>query len=154
MARCARLQFGGRSEVRRRKLSRPRIQREFLPWFEEASSRFAVPVLLGRRTARRWKLRFGGGTTSALRPELHGCEIGVYAEWGEDAWDQVLSLLVAPRRTPFGYINLWTLPEYREPYATREALWRSELFEPFLRWVNETLAPASHLGVWVRARVT
>ncbi len=46
-----------------------------------------------------------------------------------------------------GYVDLWTMAEYREPYATLDALWRAQLFEPFLQWVNETLAPALHLGL-------
>lgn len=47
-----------------------------------------------------------------------------------------------------GYVDLWTMAEYREPYATLDALRRAQLFEPFLQWVKETLAPALHLEPW------
>ena len=131
-----------------RKLPRPAIQRAFLAWHEEAAARLAVPVLLGHRTDRRWTLSFGGGITAALHPWLYGYGIGVDVQWEGMSWDLVLCLEAAPRRTPTGYVDHMILPEYREPYATEEALWRGQLFEPFLSWVNETLAPARYLGIW------
>ena len=134
--------------MRRRRLPRPWIQRAFLRWLEEASARLAVPILLGRRTDRSWGLAFGGGTTPALSGALWRHQLLIYADWEGTSWDLVLCLEVAVRRTSAGYVDLWVRPEYREPYPTREALWREEVFEPFLRWVNETLAPALFLGVW------
>lgn len=120
--------------MRRRQLPRPAIQRAFLAWHEEAAARLAVPLLLGRRTDRRWTLSFGGGITPALHPWLYGYGIAVEVQWKGVAWDLVFCLEAAPRRTPAGgYVDHMTLPEYREPYATREALWRAALFEPCLR---------------------
>ncbi len=134
--------------VQRRKRPRPRIQRAFLLWFREEGARFAVFIRLGRRTDQNWDLTLGGGTTPALRPWLYGYGIAVEAYWQATSWDLVLCLDAAPRRTPLGYVDDMTLPEYRRQYESREALWREELFEPFLRWVNETLAPACRLGLW------
>jgi len=134
--------------VERRKLSRPRIQRAFLLWFRKEGARFAIPVRLGRRTDRDWDLALGGGTTSALHPRLHGYGISVDVHWQAMSWDLVLCLDAAPWRTPVGYVDGMTLPECQRPYATREALWREEVFEPFLSWVNEALAPACCLGIW------
>ena len=134
----------------RRKRSRPRpaIQRAFHAWYEGASARFVVPVLLGRRTDRSWTLTLGGSTTPALCSWLYGYGIAVSAEWGGVAWDLVLCLEAAPQRTPLGYLDHMVLPEHRELYASKDELWRAELFEPFLRWVNEELAPARRLGLW------
>jgi hypothetical protein len=33
-------------------------------------------------------------------------------------------------------------------WPTREALWQDQLFEPFLKWVNERLAPATWLRLY------
>jgi hypothetical protein len=33
-------------------------------------------------------------------------------------------------------------------FPSREALWTDHLFEPFLKWVNEKLAPARWLGIF------
>lgn len=93
-------------------------------------------------------LALGGGTTSALRPWLHGYGIAVDVQWEAMSWDLVLCIDAAPRRTSVGYVDDMTLPEYQRPYETREALWREEVFEPFLSWVNEALAPACCLGIW------
>ena len=60
----------------------------------------------------------------------------------------MLCLDAAPRRTFVGYVDDMVLPEYQRPYETREALWREEVFEPFLSWVNDVLAPACCLGIW------
>lgn len=134
--------------TRKRSRPRPAIQRAFHAWYEGASARFAVPVLLGRRTDRCWTLTLSGGTTPALRSWLYGYGIAVSVEWGGVAWDLVLCLEAAPRRTPLGYLDHMVLPEYREPYATKDELWWAELFELFLRWVNEDLATACRLGLW------
>ncbi len=83
-----------------------------------------------------------------MRPWLYGYGIAVSAEWGGVAWDLVLCLEAAPQRTPLGYLDQMVLPEYRELYATEDELWQAELFEPFLHWVNEDLAPACRLGLW------
>lgn len=136
------------SRVERRKLPRPRFQRAFLLWFKKEGSRFAVPVRLGRRTDRGWDLPLGGGTTSALQPWLHGYGIAVDVQWQAMSWDLVLCLDAAPRRTSVGYVDDRVLPKYQRPYETREALWREEVFEPFLSWVNDVLAPACCLGIW------
>jgi hypothetical protein len=38
-------------------------------------------------------------------------------------------------------------PESPELFPSREALWIDHLFEPFLKWVNEQLAPAHWLQI-------
>ena len=134
--------------AQRRKHPRPRIQRAFLLWFRGEGARFAVSIRLGRRTDQSWDLTLGGGTTPALRRWLYGYGIAVEAYWQATSWDLVLCLDAAPRHTPLGYVDEMMSPDDRRLYETRAALWREELFEPFLCWVNETLAPAQRLGLW------
>jgi hypothetical protein len=134
--------------LQRRKLPRPRIQRAFALWFDEAATHLTVPVRLGRRTDQYWEMTFGGETTPVLSACLHSYGIDVEAHWQNVLWDLVLSLDAAPERMSTGYVNMFTLPEYRMPYATREAFWRGEVFEPFASWVNDTLASAHAVGLW------
>ena len=37
------------------------------------------------------------------------------------------------------------LPEYKKVFPTRRALWRSDVFDPLKRWINETLASGEML---------
>ena len=113
-----------------------------------AAARLKVPVHLGRRTEQYWEMSFGGETRSVLFGCLHIYGLDVEVLWQNVSWDLVLSLDAAPERISMGYVNMFTLPEYRMPYATREAFWRGEVFEPFESWVNNTLASANAIRLW------
>lgn len=55
-----------------------------------------------------------------------------------------------PVPVPGGYRCAWCL-EFVSIWPTREALWREHLFEPLMSWVNDQLAPASHVLLFGRA---
>ena len=40
------------------------------------------------------------------------------------------------------------VPEARVVRLSREAVWWQDGFEPLLEWINEELAPATHVGLW------
>ena len=72
--------------------------------------------------------------------------------------DMLVSYSTSPKRVPGGYIceqcrDFIQSGYHPDPEAklvvlpTREAVWESDLFEPFLVWVNQSLAPATTLYV-------
>ena len=63
-----------------------------------------------------------------------------------------------PKRVPNGYVCDQCPKDDRPVFPSREALWRAEVFEPFLEWVNHDLANSvavsisgtPHLATWAR----
>ena len=124
-----------------------RFQRVFLAWLDESRERLAVPVTVSRRTRDRLDLTFGDAAPM-LEASVSAWEVIVSAEWEGDCVDLVFEVDVGPQRVPGGYVCDRCEPEKREVFPTREALWRDHLFEPFVQWVNQELAPARFVGVW------
>jgi len=127
-------------------LPRPRIQRAFVRWFRENRARFAVPVRLTKITARGIELNFPSHP-DCLSVWLSRSELDVFVEWKGDCWDMLISLDCAPEPVPGGY-RCALCTESVTIWPTREALWCDHLFEPFLTWVNERLAPACWLSLY------
>ena len=127
---------------------RPRIQRAFIYWLQENKHRFNVPVQIARRTDRTIELAFDG-----LHPAFSGClnsrGIEIYVNWQGLTWDTLYSIEVEPSVTAVGYHCKWFYPEYQQLYINREALWVNELFEPFLTLINEKLATAKWLALYL-----
>jgi hypothetical protein len=63
-------------------------------------------------------------------------------------WDFLLDPDSEPKRVPGGYVCDLGPPESRSVFPNRPALWTDHLFEPFLEWVNETLAKAKWLALY------
>jgi hypothetical protein len=65
-------------------------------------------------------------------------------------WDQLLWLYADEEPGPggVGWVDDSVYPEYRIIHPTREALWRTNVFEDFMTWINEDLAHATHLAIW------
>lgn len=120
---------------------RPRFHREFFKWFEENRHRFAVPVILLMRRERGLKLGFVGVSpaihASLGRHDGTAClEVGI--KWDGRIWGFPFSLC-----TPDYHSSI-----ARKPNQDRAALWKEFLFEPFLEWVNGSLAPAICIGLF------
>ena len=149
--------------------NRPRraLHRAFLRWLRQNSMRFAVPLSIDRRTDTAIEFSFRG-----VNPTIKGavvCDgISAYVEWRDKLWDFFVDFDAAPRRqstravhddvlrfrgrhckTPnrLGFYCMLCKPDARTVYASRYALWRNEVFEPFLEWVNSDLAHAQRLGI-------
>lgn len=130
-------------------LRRPRIQRAFESWFKKNSTRFAVPILLTKITSRGIKLRFHN-YPDCLSVWLSSNELAVHVDWQGEWWDMIIDLDVWPYHTRGGYKCKCCLVEPGESaviFPSREALWQDHLFDPFLEWVNEELAPARWLQI-------
>jgi hypothetical protein len=63
-------------------------------------------------------------------------------------WDFLLDMDTEPRRVPGGYVCDLCPSEPRPVFPNRPALWTDHLFEPFLEWVNESLAKAKWLALY------
>jgi hypothetical protein len=126
---------------------RPRIQRAFLCWFIENRTRFAVPIRLTKITAKQVELKFHN-YPDCLSVSLSRNELNIFVEWQGEQWDTLLSLDAYLSRTPVGYKCTQCVPDDGESitlFPSREALWQDHLFNPFLTWANEKLAPARWL---------
>ena len=125
-------------------MPKPRIQRCFLTWLEEARPRLAVQPRLIRRTRRSIELRFEG-ITAAISANLNNYEVNVWVERRGTFWDIIFNPWVEVRGRRGGYFCGACPANGRASYATREALWQAHLFEEFEQWVNDDLARATHL---------
>ena len=126
---------------------RPRIQRCFIGWLETARPRLSIQPRVTRRSDCLLQMAFDG-LPPAIGAHLSRFEIDVWVEWDGVGWDLVFNeyIQVAGRRG--AYVCEACPPEARTTYASREALWRDHLFEAFLTWINNTLAPASALALY------
>lgn len=133
----------------RKRLPRPRIQRAFVCWFNENRGRFNTSVRVGRVSARLVELHFPG-YPACLSACLSPDELNVYVTWQGECWDLLSSLEASPFHTAQGWKCRQCVIENADSarlFPSRESLWQDHLFEPFLRWVNEELAPARWLQV-------
>ena len=131
---------------------RPRFQRAFLAWLEEARPRLALQPRLIRRTDETLVLRFDG-----LRPDIE-------AEIERDPRGSSVSIFVQPAfavggpsillyldtdvvAAPGGYV----FPDDTSPdapvFQDRASAWQHLLFEPFLKWINGKLAKADSVAL-------
>ena len=126
---------------------RPRIQRCFVDWLEAARPRLSVQPRVTRHSDRFLEIAFDG-LTPAISAYLGSYDIDVWVEWDGHCWDVVFHAHVVPAGRRSARICDTCPSEAHSTYANREALWRDHLFETFLFWVNETLAPASVLALY------
>ncbi len=132
-----------------KRLPRPRIQRAFVRWFNENYTRFMVSVRLTKITAKGVELHFHN-YPDCLLVWLSNNEINVHVEWQGKYWDELIDLNAYPCHAPGGYKCKLCVQENGESatlFPNRESLWLDHLFEPFLKWVNEKLAPALWLQI-------
>jgi hypothetical protein len=131
---------------------RPRIQRAFLSWFAENGRRFACPIRIKDRTRNYIELEFIGAN-GMVSASLTYWEINVSFDWQGECWDLFICFEAMPELTAEGYVCSLCVPElcWPEPiasYLTRDHLWRNHLFEPFLDWVNTTLAISPWIEIY------
>jgi len=128
---------------------RPRIQRAFESWFKKNGTRFAVPLRVTKIEGKGMELRFDN-YPDCLSVWLSSNELAVHINWQGEWWDMIIDLDVWPCDARGGYKCKDCLVEPGESaviFPTREALWQDHLFDPFLKWVNEKLAPARWLQI-------
>jgi hypothetical protein len=126
--------------------SRPRIQREFLRWFIQYRSQFAVPLRISKRTRRSFELEFVGAK-AMIGASLTSWGINVWFHWQGECWDFLNCFDVIPKLINNGYICTLCEYEHRVIFLSREQLWKEHLFNPFLEWINNELAQAPWIEI-------
>lgn len=144
-------------------LRRPRIQRAFVRWFKENRNRFEVPVRLVKITAKGVELRFQNYPDCLSVWLSRNDELGVFVTWQGKLWDTLIGPSGSVRRWSRsirrdaprnwhedyreGYVCIFCLHEFPNVmlFSSPEALWQDHIFDSFLEWVNEELAPARWL---------
>ena len=129
---------------------RPPFLAAFLDWLRTESGRLVLPVTVDMATSSRGKLRIQGVHPAICIPLDRHREINASVVWEGEGWDALLWLDAHEKRGPggVGWINGGFRPEFQVVHPTREALWRADVFEPLLTWINEDLAHATHLALW------
>ena len=135
---------------------RPRIQRAFFRWLAQNQNRLVLELFIENRTDRYVEFSFVGvnGTISAT---LNGYEIYVSAKLKGECWDLLGDWDSSPIHCPSGYfckscrdhfITNNPSNEFTRFFSSREAVWVDDIFEPFLKWINEDLATSKWLGFY------
>jgi hypothetical protein len=127
--------------------ARRRIHRAFLEWMQENRHRFLVPVVIRHRTDRAIELSFAGYNL-CLSACLSDWSIDVPVNWQGQCWDLLCSFESAASPVEGGYHCLLCSPEERQLFGSRDELWIAEVFDPFLEWINETLAQSSWIALY------
>ena len=136
-----------RQHLRQRKRARPQIQRAFLDWLDDAEPRLKRRVRVTRRTDQVVEFGFDVGA-SALMGRLSRTEVEIYAHLRGDVWDMIFWLWIDVTTDIGGYYCSACARKGRVHFISREELWKHELFEPLLGWVNEKLALAEVLSFY------
>ena len=68
--------------------------------------------------------------------------------------DLLASFEAEPIRGKNGYYCGLCPQEDRGSYASRDEIWRDEIFNPFLNWVNNQLATASYIEFYEQTSYT
>ncbi len=124
---------------------RPRYQKDFLQWFRKSRALFAIPVHIVRRTDQRIEMAFSGLTT-VISLQLTRNELMVIAQYKDEYSDILADFDIAPERRNGGYICNFCLPEYQVLHPNLSSMRLTEIYEPFLKWVNEKLVTAA----WIK----
>lgn len=128
---------------------RPFILRCFLRWLKASNSRFKIPApQVVRCTDEVIFFTFPGlaGNLAGYFNRKSG--IILVVNFQDECWDLLGDFDTVEERSGLGYFCRLCLPEYRQYYHSREALWMEHCFENFLQWCNETLAPANWLALY------
>ena len=123
----------------------PQIQRAFGAWLDEVRPLLSQKVEIGHRTDSHYGFSFNKGAPF-LSGQLSLCEVAVFADYEGYNYDLVFNADVAVAHSISVFHCSLCEPNKRSIFATQEGLWRDHLFDPLLRWVNDTLAPAKAIA--------
>lgn len=135
-----------------------RYLRAFVRWFETARSRFLLPVRITQRRRYSHTLDLGayaGALTASIRVGRRAngwagwVSVSILANWKGHAIDTVFDLDLKMTHASNGHACGECLPEYAKSYPSREALWIEHNFEALLAFVNDQMAKAETLNLYV-----
>ena len=124
----------------------PRLADSFLAWLNEARGRFARAIIIERCTDTGVEFSFDVGR-SILSGWINDYELVISVDHDGTCWDLIACFEACPERSGAGYVCSDCFPDARTLFASPDALWTDHIFDPFLTWVNEKLAPASAIAL-------
>lgn len=130
----------------RRLRARRRAHKAFIRWYAENEPRFAIRLAVIKRTDVTIFMGFRG-ISGIINAALTDDEISVSVDWNGTCWDHLRFFETFPERVAGGYACRLCDKDTRPIFPRREALWRAEVFEAFLEWVNEELANAVAVSI-------
>lgn len=140
-------------------MKKTNLKTTFGKWYKPNKKSFRYLPLFSKK---HWNLFYF--TFQGLSPRLHctidysGATISVMQ--GREVWDILIEFATYPARTAWGqYYCHQCLPEYREFFPSRQALWEKHCFELLLEWVNDDLIKTHWValfqvkgGTWVELK--
>lgn len=128
------------------------LKASFLRWLEHAKDTLTIQIVIHEVTADSISFGFEGCTPVlrgwvADRGGNNSAEMLIDANYN-GVWDGLWwPDSVQPVRRPSGWVCA-TCENEGHPvlFESAEAIWRDHLFDPLLKWVNETLAPAAYIA--------
>ena len=125
---------------------RRRVHGAFFQWYAASEQRFAIKLELLKRTDTCLEIGFRKFNRVVTATLVDG-EMSIPVIWEGICWDVLCWFETYPKRIPGGYVCDECPEDTRPIFPTREALWRAEVFEPFLEWVNSDLANAVAVSI-------
>ena len=128
--------------------SRRKVHKLFWQWLVCNRHRFLIDLKVEQREDRWIDFSFVG-----INPALTACflgrqqEIEIWVTLDGERVDNIFSAYAWPKRVADGYIDVSLLEEYRVLRPSREEIWTLGIYEDFLAWVNEDLAPARWIEI-------
>ena len=124
----------------------PELRQELAGWLKDTSGQWPWSPRL-RLTPRDVRIRLEG-LHPALSIRVTSTDLRVSVDWHGRHLDTLLWLDMAPLRVDGVYVcTLCTQPN-PETFASLGAMRQDHLYQPLLRWCQQTLAFASHVEVY------
>ena len=126
---------------------RRRLHRAFLQWYSASRGRFLIDLEVLKRTDGHIEIGFCK-ISRVLTATLSSNGLDVVIEWQGTCWDLLRCFDADPEPVPGGYVRGLCPADGRPIFTSRDDLWRSEIFEPFLEWVNDELTKAVAVSIY------
>jgi hypothetical protein len=115
------------------------IRRSFMKWFKKNSIKFNIKPIFIKLYKNQVEFQFHNVPTNVL------CNITrtgatIWVNYNKEIWDSLADFPIFIKRTSWGqYYCEGCLPERREFFLSKQALWENHCFQPLLRWINDNL---------------
>ncbi|KIF83296.1 hypothetical protein [Noviherbaspirillum autotrophicum] len=104
----------------------------------EYNATLPFPLVVVRRTNSTITCRLKSITTAIGITVTR--DLCVQVQRNAELWDVLLWLDCVPRRQANHYVCPFCPEDERNRYASRESLWRAQLFDPLAQWMNRLAA--------------
>jgi len=126
------------SGKRARQIAGIPCRRKFCAWAER------VKNLMGALTSTRSHYRFSNLPKAIIFYVAPEC-ICVSVSYRGTCWDVLADLDVAPMKVDDGFVDKFTVPEWRVIHPDLDTLWNVEVLDACDRWLRSRLVPAEYI---------